>query len=162
MKIKKIFLLTLCVCFLGVAYSQNEVKKEEGTKTEKASKASKQLEPIQLTQEEFIKKVFDYNDTTMIYKGKKPAIVDFYADWCGPCKRLAPILDQLLKEYEGNFIVYKVNVDQNKDLSRALQVRNIPTMLFLLPKEKPQRTVGLLSKEQIKEIIDEYLLKSKN
>ena len=134
-------------------------EKPAKTKTEKQDKAAKEkLEPITLTQEEFVKKVFDYNDTTMIYKGKKPAIVDFYADWCGPCKRLAPVLDQLLEEYEGAFIVYKVNVDKNKELASALQIRNIPTLLYLTPKQKAKRSVGLLTKDQLKEIIDKYLV----
>ena len=163
---KRILITLLCLCFCGVLAAQTDAtpaEKPAKGKTEKQDKATKEkLEPITLTQEEFVKKVFDYNDTTMIYKGKKPAIVDFYADWCGPCKRLAPILDQLLEEYEGAFIVYKVNVDKNKDLASALQIRNIPTLLYLTPKQKAKRSVGLLTKEQLKEIIDKYLIDIKN
>ena len=159
---KRILTTLLCLCFCGMLAAQSDAtpaEKAAKTKTEKQDKAAKEkLEPISLTQEEFVKKIFDYNDTTMIYKGKKPAIVDFYADWCGPCKRLAPVLDELLNEYEGAFVVYKVNVDHNKDLARALQVRNIPTLLYLIPKHQPQRSMGLLTKEQLKEIIDKYLL----
>lgn len=159
---KRFIITLLCLCFCGMMAAQSDAtsgEKPAKAKTEKQDKATKEkLEPITLTQEEFVKKVFDYNDTTMIYKGKKPAIVDFYADWCGPCKRLAPILDQLLEEYDGAFIVYKVNVDKNKDLASALQIRNIPTLLYLTPKQKAKRSVGLLTKDQLKEIIDKYLV----
>ena len=159
---KRILTTLLCLCLCGTMAAQTDVTptgKPAKGKTEKQDKAAKEkLEPITLTQEEFVKKVFDYNDTVMIYKGKKPAIVDFYADWCGPCKRLAPILDELLNEYEGAFILYKVNVDKNKDLASALQIRNIPTLLYLTPKQKAKRSVGLLTKEQLKEIIDKYLV----
>ena len=159
---KRILITLLCLCFCGIVAAQTDAtpaEKPAKAKTEKQDKADKdKLEPITLTQEEFVKKVFDYNDTTMIYKGKKPAIVDFYADWCGPCKRLAPVLDQLLEEYEGAFIVYKVNVDKNKELASALQIRNIPTLLYLTPKQKAKRSVGLLTKDQLKEIIDKYLV----
>ena len=159
---KRILITLLFLCFCGMMAAQTDAtpaEKPAKAKTEKQDKATKdKLEPITLTQEEFVKKVFDYNDTVMIYKGKKPAIVDFYADWCGPCKRLAPVLDELLNEYEGAFILYKVNVDKNKDLASALQIRNIPTLLYLTPKQKAKRSVGLLTKEQLKEIIDKYLV----
>lgn len=159
---KRFIITLLCLCFCGMMAAQTDtthVGKPVKAKIEKQNKADKEkLEPITLTQEEFVKKIFDYNDTTMIYKGKKPAIVDFYADWCGPCKRLSPILDELLNEYDGEFIVYKVNVDKNKDLARALQIRNIPTLLYLAPKQKAKRSVGLLTKDQLKEIIDKYLV----
>ena len=159
---KRFIITLLCLCLCGMMAAQTDItptEKHGKAKTEKQDKAVKEkLEPITISQEEFVKKVFDYNDTVMLYKGKKPAIVDFYADWCGPCKRLAPVLDELLNEYEGAFIVYKVNVDHNKDLARALQVRNIPTLLYLVPKKQPQRSMGLLTKEQLKEIVDKYLL----
>ena len=159
---KRFIITLLCLCFCGIVAAQTDTtptEKPSKGKTEKQDKAAKdKLEPITLTQEEFVKKIFDYNDTVMIYKGKKPAIVDFYADWCGPCKRLAPVLDQLLEEYDGAFIVYKVNVDKNKELASALQIRNIPTLLYLAPKQKAKRSVGLLTKEQLKEIIDKYLV----
>ena len=156
-----VFILTLLVAAGGnYAVAQTDTVtsgKSDKAKTEKKHDKDK-LEPISLTQEEFAKKIFDYNDTVMIYKGKKPASVDFYADWCGPCKRLSPILDELLNEYDGAFIVYKVNVDHNKDLARALQVRNIPTLLYLVPKQQPKRSMGLLTKDQLKDIIDKYLV----
>ena len=160
---KRFIITLLCLCFCGMMAAQTDATaadKSAKTKTEKKQEKAK-LEPIMLTQEEFVKKVFDYNDTTFVYKGKKPAIVDFYADWCGPCKRLAPILDELLNEYDGAFIVYKVNVDKNKELASALQVRNIPTLLYLAPKQKVKRSVGLLTKDQLKEIIDKYLVETK-
>ena len=160
-----LFRALLLLTLLMVAGGNYAAAQTDNTTTDKSSKAKTEkkqgkdkLEPISLTQEEFVKKIFDYNDTTMIYKGKKPAIVDFYADWCGPCKRIAPILDQLLEEYDGEFILYKVNVDYNKDLARALRVNNIPTLLYLVPKQQPKRSMGLLTKDQLKEIIDKYLL----
>ena len=163
---KRILITLLCLCFCGMVSAQTgttPAKKNTKVKTEKHNKeATEKLEAIPITQEEFAKKIFDYNDTTQVYKGKKPVIIDFYADWCGPCKRLAPVLDQLLKEYDGAFLVYKINVDHNKDLARALQVYNIPTLLYLAPKQKAKRSMGLLTKDQLKEIIDKYLIDNKN
>lgn len=116
---------------------------------------------IHLTKAEFLKKVFDYeaNPEEWKYEGDKPAIIDFYADWCGPCKRVAPILERLAKEYDGRIVIYKINTDKEKELSAAFGIRSIPTLLFIPLKEKPQLSQGALPEEAFRKVIDEFLLK---
>jgi thioredoxin len=114
---------------------------------------------IHLTDATFKQKVFNYpgaNDWK--YLGTKPAIIDFYADWCGPCKRLAPILDEIAKEYAGKVIVYKVDTEAEKVLSGNLGIQSLPTLLFIPVNGKPQATMGLLPKETLVKAINEVLL----
>lgn len=120
----------------------------------------KKMTTINLTKEEFLNKVMDYekNPTEWKYKGDKPAIIDFYASWCGPCKMLAPVLDELAKEYEGQLYIYKVNTETEEELSRAFGIRSIPTMLFVPMNGVPMMSQGALPKSEIKEIIKERLL----
>lgn len=90
------------------------------------------MEVVHLTKEEFLKKVVDYenNPTEWKYLGDKPAIVDFYADWCGPCKMIAPILEELAAEYKDRIVIYKVNTEQEQELAAVFGIRSIPTLLF--------------------------------
>lgn len=124
---------------------------------------SPKTEVIHLTKAEFLKLVVDYekNPNTWNYLGNKPAIVDFYADWCGPCKIISPILDELSKEYKGKIIVYKVNTDKEQDLANAFKIQSIPTLVFIPLKGNPQVTLGAQTKVDLKKTIDEFLLKSK-
>ena len=92
-----------------------------------------------------------------VYKGKKPAIVDFYADWCGPCKRLAPILEEINKEYGGKIVIYKVNVDKEKELAQQYAIRSIPTIFLFAKGAKPAAIQGLPTKEELKKYIEEHL-----
>ena len=92
-----------------------------------------------------------------VYKGKKPAIVDFYADWCGPCKRLAPILEEINKEYGGKIVIYKVNVDKEKELAQQYAIKSIPTIFLFAKGAKPAAIQGLPSKEELKKYIEEHL-----
>ena len=93
------------------------------------------------------------------YKGEIPAVVDFYADWCGPCRSITPHLVELAKEYAGQIIVYKVNIDKYPEISQAFGVRSIPTLLYMKPNAQPVSTVGAMSKDEIKQVIDDTLLK---
>lgn len=111
-----------------------------------------------ITQEQFKELIFDYSDTAALYKGKKSVIVDFYADWCGPCRRMSPILDELANDYADDVVFYKINVDENKELARLFDIRNIPTLLFIKSKQRPQKAIGGYEKAQLIEIIDSYLL----
>ena len=111
-----------------------------------------------ITQSEFAKKIFDYNDPQAVYTGKKPIVVDCYADWCGPCRKLAPTVEELAEQYNGEVIFYKLNVDNAKELSKALEIHSIPTILYIKPNTQPQRTVGYLEKKELKKVIDEFLL----
>ena len=111
-----------------------------------------------LTTKTFKEKVFDYEKSTeWKYKGELPAIVDFYADWCRPCKMIAPILEELAKEYEGKIVVYKVNVDNEKELAGVFQTQSIPSILFIPKEGQPQMAKGALPKETFVKAINDVL-----
>ena len=114
-----------------------------------------------LTYKEFLKKVWDFekDPTTWKYKGKLPAVVDFYADWCGPCRRVAPIMEKLANDYDGKLLVYKINVSQEQDLAAVFQVKSIPMVLFIPVEGKPMKQVGALPEAGYRETIEEYLIK---
>lgn len=114
-----------------------------------------------LTKAEFLAKVMNYekNPQEWIYLGNKPCLIDFYASWCGPCKRLAPILDELAQEYAGEIYIYKIDTEKERELAAVFGVRSIPTLLFCPMGENPQIAQGALPKEQLKEAIDKVLLK---
>ncbi|MDR1403715.1 MAG: thioredoxin family protein [Tannerellaceae bacterium] len=113
----------------------------------------------QLTKLEFIEKVADYeaNPGEWKYKGEKPCIVDFYADWCGPSRMIAPILDQLAEEYAGKINIYKVNIDEEEELTSDFGIHNIPSLLFCPLDKRPKMARGNMSKSDFKKAIDETL-----
>ena len=115
----------------------------------------------QLTYKEFIKEIWDFekDPSTFVYKGKLPAVIDFYADWCGPCRRVAPIMEKLAEEYDGRLLVYKVNTDQERGLASTFQIRSIPMVLFIPMKGQPSMQVGALPEEGYRKVIEEQLLK---
>ena len=100
------------------------------------------MEIVHLTKAEFLKKVYNYeaNPNDWKYEGDKPAIVDFYATWCGPCKALAPVLEELAKEYAGKVYIYKIDVDKEEELAGAFGIRSIPTLLWIPQSGKPTVT----------------------
>lgn len=115
---------------------------------------------IKLTTEEFKQKVFDYTKSKeWKYEGSLPAIIDFYADWCGPCKMVAPVLEELAKEYEGKLLIYKVDTEKEEELSAVFGIRSIPTFLFIPASGTPMIQPGAFPKNVFKEVIDEHLLK---
>jgi thioredoxin len=117
---------------------------------------------IKLTTEDFKEKVFDYTtEKEWKYKGPLPAIIDFYADWCGPCKMVSPILEELGKEYEGKIVVYKVDTEAEQELSAVFAIRSIPTFLFIPASGQPAMQPGALPKQVFKEVIDEHLVGEK-
>ena len=119
--------------------------------------------PEHLTSASFKQKVFDYEkNKEWKYEGDLPCIVDFYADWCGPCKRVSPILEDLSKEYAGKIRVYKVNTDQERELSSAFQIQSIPSLLFVPKSGQPQMSMGAMGKEDFVKAINEVLLAQKN
>jgi thioredoxin 1 len=115
---------------------------------------------IKLTTEEFKQKVFDYTTATeWKYQGTVPAIIDFYADWCGPCKMVAPILEELAKEYESKIVIYKVDTETEQELAAIFNIRSIPTFLFIPKNDSPVLQPGAFPKKVFKEIIEDHLLK---
>ena len=110
--------------------------------------------------EEFKTNVFDYStEKEWSYKGDKPAIVDFYADWCGPCKMLSPILEELAGEYEGKIDILKVDTEQERELSMVFGIRSIPSILFIPMEGQPMMQAGMLPKNVLENIIKDELLK---
>ena len=108
----------------------------------------------------FTEKVYDMESEDLIYLGDKPAIVDFTASWCGPCQRIAPILEELAEEYQGQIVVYKVDVDKEKGLAQAFNVSSIPAVLYIpMGGSEPVMTVGARGKDRFKEEISTLLLK---
>jgi thioredoxin 1 len=115
-----------------------------------------------LTKENFLKKVFNFEkNKEWKFDGNIPCIIDFYADWCGPCKSLAPILEVLGKEYEGKVNIYKVETEAEQELSEAFGIRSIPSMLFVPMEGQPQMAQGALPKQELERIISEVLLVQK-
>jgi thioredoxin 1 len=113
-----------------------------------------------LTKQNFLEKVFDYEkNTEWKFEGELPCIIDFYADWCGPCKMVAPVLEELSEEYKGKINIYKVNTEQETELAAAFGIRSIPSILFVPKNEQPQMAMGALPKETFKQVIDDVLLK---
>jgi thioredoxin len=139
------FALTACGTH---ASNRQNTKKQEDMKT------------IQLTKADFLKRVADYetNPNEWKYLGDKPAIIDFYADWCGPCKMVAPILEELAAEYEGKIDIYKVNTEKEQELAAAFGIRSIPSLLFIPMQGAPQMARGAMPKTALKEAIDSVLL----
>ena len=126
---------------------------------ETAAKEKPTTKVVHITKADFLKKVYDFekNPDEWRYLGSQPAIVDFYADWCGPCRQLSPVLDELAKEYSGKLTIYKVNVDNERGLATFFGIRSIPMLLFIPMKGKPQRSLGALSKTELKGIIKDVL-----
>ncbi len=115
---------------------------------------------IHLTSEQFIARVGDYRSIPggFDFLGDKPALIDFYADWCGPCKMLAPVLEDISNEYAGRVDVYKVNVDEEEELAMYFGIRSIPTLIFIEQNGTMHRSQGAMGKPQLKEAIENTLL----
>jgi len=101
-----------------------------------------------LTKQTFLEKVFDYeNKTEWEFQGDKPCIIDFYADWCGPCKMVAPIMEELSNEYKGLVDIYKIDTEVEQELASVFGIRSIPSVLFIPVKDQPRMAVGAMPKE---------------
>lgn len=170
MNIKKS--ITLCLLLLGGltvwACSQSQSGQKNETNATQAeqpvpSADNKGGEVIQMNRDMFIQQVFDYtgNVQEWTYKGSKPAIIDLYADWCGPCRMIAPILKELAQEYADQIVIYKVNVDKEKELAALFQANSIPLLVFIPMNGQAQLFRGAADKATYKKAIDDFLLKGK-
>ncbi|PJA95896.1 MAG: thioredoxin [Ignavibacteriales bacterium CG_4_9_14_3_um_filter_34_10] len=118
---------------------------------------------VHLTTDDFKEKVFDYTkNSDWNYQGELPAIIDFYADWCGPCKMVAPVLEELSEEYKDQINIYKVDTEVEQELASVFGIRSIPSILFIPKNDKPQMSMGALPKTTFKEVIDKVLLNVEN
>ena len=116
---------------------------------------------IKLSTKDFKEKVFDYETAQeWKYNGDVPAIIDFYADWCGPCKSVAPVLEELSEEYEGKLVIYKIDTEAEVELSSAFGIQSIPTFLFIPLSGNPMLQRGAFPKNVFKEVIENRLLKN--
>lgn len=116
-----------------------------------------------LTKQSFFEKVFDYEQNSeWKYEGELPCVIDFWAPWCGPCRVVGPVIDELSKEYAGKVSFYKINTDEEQELAGAFGIRSIPSLLFVPKSGKPKMAVGALPKDALIEAIDKELLSAAN
>ena len=146
---KKVALILLLA---GVAFASCS---GQTRKNNEQNKEEKKMKTIHLTKSEFLTKVVDYekNPNEWKYLGDKPAIIDFYASWCGPCKMLAPVLEELAAEYGDSIYIYKIDTEQEQELAAAFNIRSIPTLLFVPMSGAPQLAQGALPKDAIDKVL---------
>ena len=151
---KMISLLLLTFTIVSCGAKSKEINKNDTIQNNNTMKT------VQLTKEDFLTKVANYetNPQEWVYLGEKPAIIDFYADWCGPCKMVSPILEELAGEYSEDIIIYKVDTEVEQELAAAFGIRSIPSILFIPMEGSPQMAQGALPKATLKEAINEVLL----
>jgi thioredoxin len=162
-EMKKAWIFLTAFAFLGCNAKSAE---SDGTKSStviQTSKTVNKMGAIHLTKEEFLQKVANYeaNPKEWKYLGDKPCLIDFYADWCGPCKAVAPILEELAKVYDGQIYIYKINTDEEQELAGAFGIRSIPSLLFVPMEGKPQMSMGAMPKKELMEAINGILLGKK-
>jgi thioredoxin 1 len=150
---RKIFLLVAIIFPLLIS----ECRADNPVKSDSVSAANGTV--TQMTNETFKKLIFNYEaNKDWKYEGTKPAIIDFYANWCGPCRQLSPLVEEIAKEYDGKILVYKVDTDQERVLAQNLGITGLPTLLFIPASGKPQMAVGALPKETLLKAVNEVLL----
>jgi thioredoxin len=153
---------------LGCGASSSKTADTGKTTTTSSTDDSKEAvasgKPVHLTKDTFKQLVMDFekNPREWVYEGDKPCIIDFYADWCKPCRMIAPVMEELAKEYEGKIVIYKVDTEAQRELAAVFGIQSLPTVLFVPMEGKPSAQMGAMSKEAYKQIIDEYLLKPQN
>lgn len=166
---KKLGFLTLAVvmslatlsCNSNAAEKSNESSINESLAAPNSPEEDGKV--IVLDEAAFKEKVWNYdtNPQEWVYEGELPAVIDFYADWCGPCKRIAPIMEKLAQEYNGQIKIYKVNTDHNKELSGVFGIRSIPSILFIPKKGQPAMQAGAMQEDQYRQIFEDFVLGKK-
>jgi thioredoxin len=169
---KKLFFALFGSALLLSAYACDNTNANENTKksvvAEKATsekQAANKKGTVHLTKEMFLKQVMDYekNPQEWKYLGDKPAVIDFYADWCRPCKMVAPVMEELAMEYDGEVVIYKIDTQKEQELAAMFGIQSIPAFLFIPMQGKPQMSSGIAqtteeTKVMFKGIIDDFLL----
>jgi thioredoxin len=159
-----LFALIALVCsfstnILAQTQSQPQAKKIESKKEESKKEEGK---VIHLNKEEFQKRVFNFETSKeWKYLGDKPCVLDFYANWCGPCRMISPFLDELAEEFKGKIYIYKINTDQEKELASMFGASSIPLLIFIPMNGQPQASRGALPKDEIRRAIETVLLGKK-
>ena len=165
-KMKKILFIALATAVFTIsscAKGNKQAKNKENDHiviNQHIKQENKKMKPTEMTLDMFKQKVMDFekNPNGWKFEGDKPAIIDFYATWCGPCKATAPIIEELADEYNGKIDFYKVDVDQEQQLASLFGIRSIPSILFIPREGKPQMQVGAMDKAQFEEAIKTTLL----
>jgi len=167
---KKVGILALgsLLIFTGISCDSTAAEKsnngeKEVVEAKLVSPAPAEAKVIVLDEAAFKEKVWNYDENPQewVFKGDVPAVVDFYADWCGPCKRIAPIMEKLAKEYDGEIVIYKVNTDHNRELSAVFGIKSIPSILFIPKNGQPKMQAGAMQEAQYRSIFDDFLLGKK-
>lgn len=151
------------IVLAGLLFTVPMQAQKQTAPAEKTEALTQSVKPRHLTKAEFLSKVANFEKTPdrWEYLGARPCIVDFYASWCGPCKMLAPIIEELGEEYAGRVDIYKVDVDEQQELAALFGVRSIPTLLFIPRDGKPQLAQGAMPRAELRRLIDQLLLGGK-
>lgn len=160
---KNLLIIVIGISFMLLSCNAQETKKKEVDKSKTIQSENKKLfestpVPKQLTSEEYIQIIHDFKSNPgWKFKGNKPCVVDFYADWCKPCKMMEPVMEKLAHEYEGKVNFYKVNVDDNKELSQVYGISSIPFFLFCPMNGQPQASMGMKTEDEMRKAIESIL-----
>lgn len=157
--------LIVAIVVLGSCSNNKKSNSEDKTttpiiKTKNTIKSDNELVTKYLSTEDFKKKIMNYDEHPQewVFEGNRPAIIDFYATWCGPCKMTAPIIERLARKYKGQIDFYKVDIDQERELAQIFGIRSIPTFLFIPIKGQPTAQMGAMQLADFEEIIESELL----
>jgi len=157
--------MAIVILIVGGLLATNNVFSTEANPTETIRNenelsSNEHIEMEKLTKDAFLKKVFNYEQNKdWKYEGELPCLIDFYADWCGPCKMVHPVLVELSKEYEGKIMIYQIDTEAEQELAAAFGIRSIPSLLFCPTEGQPQMAQGALPKATLKRAIEDILLK---
>ncbi|PLW92443.1 MAG: thioredoxin [Marinilabiliales bacterium] len=160
---KRIMYLLIVVSIIAVACGSGSEKNDKNTDNPPVNQEDPAGKVHYLNTQNFVDQIFDFRtETEWKYKGNKPAIIDFYADWCGPCKRVAPIMEELAKEYKGEIDIYKVDTDREQELASAFGIQSIPSIMFIPLDKQPHMYVGAFPKSEYIRIINEVFYSDNN